>query len=132
MRFRPCTVTVIQLPEKLNVKQGRLLLAELESRMNVDRPCVVLDCVKVCEVDRYAIHMLLCCLEEAMKRNGDVRLAALSPAAREILERTRVDRLFEIYDTDTEAANSFFRPRGAEATYASAPQSSNEVSESAA
>src|SRR5215472_279423 len=62
MRFRPCTVTVTQLPETLDSRRGRLFFKELESRMNVDRPCIVLDCSQVQEMDRFAIHMLLCCL----------------------------------------------------------------------
>jgi anti-anti-sigma factor len=131
MRFRPCSVTVTQLPETLSVKQGRLFFEELESRMNVDRPCVVLDCSKVGEMDRFAIHMLLCCLGEAMKRDGDVRLAAVSASARETLELTRVDRLFEIYDTESQAVNSFFRPVS-ERAFVRGRQRSDEIAESAA
>jgi|SRR5579871_1754661 len=132
MRFRPCSVTVTQLPEKLNMRQGRLFFNELEGRMNIDRPCVVLDCSKVREMDRFAIHMLLCCLEEAMKRNGDVRLAAVSPSARETLELNRVDRLFEVYETEADAVNSFFRPPFERAWYARDADSADEISESAA
>jgi anti-sigma B factor antagonist len=132
MRFRPCTVTVTQLPETMDMKQSRAFFKELESRMNIDRPCMVLDCSKVRNMDRFAIHMLLCCLEEAMKRDGDVKLAAVSPSAREMLEVTRVDRLFEIYDSETEAVNSFFRPSFGHSLYSSGAQDSDEISESAA
>jgi|SRR5579859_1791179 len=132
MRFRPCTVSVTQLPETADVRGGRLFFEELESRMNIDRPCIVLDCSKVTEMDRFAIHMLLCCLEEAMKRDGDVKLAAVSPCAREALELTGVDRLFEIYDTEAEAINSFFRPRLERSLYGQSGAGSDELSESAA
>src|SRR3954470_4862145 len=132
MRFRPCTVTVTQLPQTIDMRGGRLFFKELESRMNVDRPCMVLDCSRVREMDRFAIHMLLCCLEEAMKRDGDVKLAAVSPAARATLELTRVDRLFEIYDTEAEAVNSFFRPNFERALYARSGPDPEELSESAA
>lgn len=131
MRFRPCAVTVTQLPETVDMKRGRLFFKELESRMNIDRPCMVLDCSQVRQMDRFAIHMLLCCLEEAMKRDGDVKLAALTPSARETLAQTRVDRLFEIYDTETEAVNSFFRPH-AERPLVSSGEDSDQISESAA
>ena len=132
MRIRPCTVTVTQLPEKLKTKEGRLFFADLQRRIKVERPCIVLDCAKVREMDKHAIHMLLCCLEEAMKRNGDVKLAAVTPSIGEILELTRVDRLFEIYETQTEAVNSFFRPRFERALYARQPDNSDQISESAA
>jgi anti-anti-sigma factor len=120
------------LPEKVDIRHGRLFFQELETRMNIDRPCMVLDCSRVREMDRFAIHMLLCCLEEAMKRDGDVKLAAVSPSARETLETTRVDRLFEIYDTETEAVNSFFRPNVERTLYARVAQDTDQLSESAA
>jgi len=132
MRFRPCTVTVTQLPEKLRMKEGRLFFAGLHGCLKAERPCIVLDFAKVREMDKHAIHMLLCCLEEAMKHNGDVKLAAVTPSIGEILELTRVDRLFEIYETQTEAVNSFFRPRFERALYARQPDNSDQISESAA
>lgn len=132
MRFRPCMVTVTQLPETLKMKAGRLFFADLQSSIKIERPCVVLDCAKVREMDKHAIHMLLCCLEEAMKRNGDVKLAAVAPSIGEILELTRVDRLFEIYETQTEAVNSFFRPRSERPSYAREERNSDQMSESAA
>ena len=61
-------------------------------------------------MDRFAIHMLLCCLEEAMKRNGDVRLAGLHPDAWRVLKIGDIDRLFQSFSTVTEAINSYRRP----------------------
>ena len=132
MRLRPCTVTVTQLPETLSMQQGRIFFQELESRMNINRPCIVLDCSSVREMDRFAVHMLLCCLEEAMKRNGDVRLVGVPESAREILEVTRVDRLFEIYDNRDEAVNSFFQPWNEGAPPVRGFRNAENVSETAA
>jgi anti-anti-sigma factor len=120
------------VPENVDMKRGRLFFSELESRMNIDRPCIVLDCSKVREMDRFAIHMLLCCLEEAMKRDGDVKLAAVSPTARKTLELTRVDRLFEIYETETDAVNSFFRAQFERAVQSRGAQDEDQLSQPAA
>ncbi|HET9087321.1 MAG TPA: STAS domain-containing protein [Acidobacteriaceae bacterium] len=103
------TVAVMQLPEVLNSKQRRNFLREVQSHMNVDRPRMVLDCSNVKLGDRSFIHLLLCCLEEAMKCKGDVKLAALPPGAGAILELTGVSRLFDIYETTAEAVHSFHR-----------------------
>ena len=51
--------------------------------------------------------MLLHCLEEALKRDGDLKLAALSPQADVILEIMRVARVFEAFRTSEEAVRSF-------------------------
>ena len=101
------SVVVKQLPEKLSVEQSRPFLFEVGPFLTVDRPRLVLDCSRVRELDSAGIQVLLQCLEEAMKRNGDVKLAAIPPAVAEILELTRVDGLFETFETIREAVNSF-------------------------
>jgi anti-anti-sigma regulatory factor len=107
LRIRP--VAVKQLPEILDAKHGRLFFRELESCLNVDRPCLVLDCSKVRRLDKSAVHLLLCCLEEAMKRNGDVKLAAIPAGASAVLELAGIERLFEVYASNAEAVSSFRR-----------------------
>lgn len=103
-------VTLKQLPEKLSGRQGRLFLSEIQKCADVDRPRIVLDCSNVRELDRHALHILLCCLEEAMKHNGDVKLAELPPGAQSFLEITGANRVFDIYSTTAEAVDSFHRP----------------------
>ena len=100
-------VTAKQLPEKLSAKQGRVFFREVESCLKADRPRLVLDCSKVQHLDSAGIQVLLRCLEEAIKRNGDVKLAAVPPGAATILELTRVNRLFETFDRTPDAVNSF-------------------------
>jgi anti-sigma B factor antagonist len=107
MTHRMHSVAVKQLPEIVNAGHESQFFRELESCMNVDRPRIVLDCSGVRQMDRFALHLLLCCLEEAMKRNGDVKLAAVSEEARAVFGLTGIDRLFEIFPTSTEAAKSF-------------------------
>jgi anti-anti-sigma factor len=102
-------VVVKQLPEKLGVEQSRLFFREIEPSLNADRPRVVLDFSRVRQLDSAGIHVLLHCLEEAMKRNGDVKLAAVPTAAAAILELTKVDRLFEAFDNASDAVSSFCR-----------------------
>jgi anti-sigma B factor antagonist len=100
-------VSVKQLPEKLSIKQVRSFFREVEPHLQSDRPRVVLDCSKVRQLDSAGIHVLLRVLEEAMKRNGDVKLASIPPSAAAILELTRVGRLFEAFDNTADAVNSF-------------------------
>jgi anti-sigma B factor antagonist len=102
-------VVVKQLPEKLSVEQGRVFFLELEPILKADRPRVVLDCSRVRQLDSAGIQVLLHCLEEAMKRNGDVKLAGVPAAAAAILELTKVDSLFEAFDNANEAVNSFYQ-----------------------
>jgi anti-sigma B factor antagonist len=100
-------VIVMELPEQLNQPGVKSFLAELQPLLEVDRPSVVLDCSQIQHMDSAGVEMLLQCLEEAMKRDGDLKLAAVSPASAVILELMRVDRLFEVFQSSEEAVRSF-------------------------
>ena len=54
------------------------------------------------------MYLLLHCLEKAMKRNGDVRLA-VNPGGTKDLMELGLDRLFHIFDTSEQAVESFKR-----------------------
>jgi len=100
-------VEVKEFPETLNAKRARLFLSEMKTFTNLEGSGVVLDFSKVHEMNRAAILLLLCCLEEAMKNNGDVKLAAIPSGAMDILKTTGVGRLFETFDTNDDALRSF-------------------------
>ena len=103
------TVTVRRLQETTNSEQEWAFLEELKSSLHVERPRIVLNCAEVRSFSHSSLRLLLCCLEEAMKRNGDVRLSALSQTARAALESSGMDRLFQIFDDDAAAVKSFQR-----------------------
>lgn len=104
-RKRP--VAVMQLPEQFTKKEARNFTREVERSMNLNRPYIVLDCSNLRHLDNSVIHLLLRCLEEAMKRNGDVKLAGVPLTASTLLGPAGTNRLFEIFDTTSEAVNSF-------------------------
>jgi anti-anti-sigma regulatory factor len=110
MRTKIRSVAIRKLPERISGQRDDVF-KDLETCINVDRPAVVLDCSMLGVLDGPAIHLLLCCLEEAMKRNGDVRLAALRPEAQRALQAAEVDSLFQTFDQISEAVDSFYRPQ---------------------
>jgi anti-anti-sigma factor len=103
------TVTVRQLPETTNGEQEWAFLEEIKSGLQVERPRIVLNCAEVRSFSHSTLRLLLHCLEEAMKRNGDVRLSTLSQPARTALKSSGMDRLFQIFDDDATAVKSFQR-----------------------
>lgn len=107
MTIRSRVVHVHQLPEQMTMATERRFLHELRKQIATERPCLVLDCSKVRNIDISAIRLLLSCLEEVMKRNGDVRLASLGLAAEATLQLSGLGRLFEVYATKADAVRSF-------------------------
>ena len=100
-------VIVMELPEQLNVEQVQILSRELLPLVKADRPRLVFDFSRVHRIDSAGVDMLLACMDEVMKRDGDLKLASVPPEVGVILEMTRVDRLFEIFDEATDAVESF-------------------------
>jgi anti-sigma B factor antagonist len=100
-------VTVHEVPEQVTPAAERRFLQDLQDYVETERPRLVLDCSAVQQMNNRMIHLLLSCLEEAMKRNGDARLAGINPEAKAALDSMGVSRLFEIYSTTAEAVQSF-------------------------
>jgi anti-sigma B factor antagonist len=105
MTVRKRPVAVMQLPERFSRKEAQNFTREVERSMTVTRPYLVLDCSNVQHLDNSMVNLLLHCLEEAIKRNGDVKLAGVPVTDDSILGPA--NRLFEIFDTTAEAVNSF-------------------------
>jgi anti-sigma B factor antagonist len=117
-------VVVKRMPERMNLKQARKFLKEVEPFLISDRPQVVFDMSQVRHIDAAGIDVLLQCMREAVKHDGDLKLASLSPQATVVLEFTRAGRLFEIYETSTSAAKSFscFLPNAIKHLYEQPPE----------
>ncbi|MGA2990890.1 MAG: STAS domain-containing protein [Candidatus Korobacteraceae bacterium] len=100
-------VVVKRVPERLDLKEARQFMRSVEPILRSDRPQLVFDLSNVRRLDSAGIDMLLRCMSEAMKHDGDVKLASPSPEALLVLELTRTGRLFEIYENATDAARSY-------------------------
>jgi anti-sigma B factor antagonist len=100
-------VIVKRMPARLNMRESRAFARDVHPLINSDRPQIVFDLSQVQQLDAAGVEMLLQCMSEAMRRDGDLKLAALSPQASIVLEMTRTDRLFEIYESSSDAVRSF-------------------------
>jgi anti-sigma B factor antagonist len=100
-------VIVKRMPQRLNMRAAREFLLDVQPFLTADRPQLVFDLAQVQQLDAAGIELLLYCMSEAHKRDGDLKLASLSPQAAVMLELTRTERLFEIYETSADAVRSF-------------------------
>ena len=100
-------VVVMQVPEQFNAGAVQVFMEELGPLLDSNRPRIVLDCSQVRSMDSVGVEALLQCLEEALKRDGDLKLASLSPETEVILELMRIARVFEAFQTSEEAVRSF-------------------------
>jgi anti-sigma B factor antagonist len=91
----------------MNQKNARAFLRDIMPILKSDRPQIVFDLSAVKQLDVAGVDVVLEAMNTVMKQDGDLKLAALSDQAAVVLELTRTDRLFEIYETSTDAVRSF-------------------------
>jgi anti-anti-sigma regulatory factor len=108
MTNQPTDVIVMTVPEEADAKQQQSFLGELADRMSEYRPYIVLDCSRLTVMDGPRIYFLLCCLEEALKRNGDARLAGMPAPAKKMLQAAGADKIFQMFASSGDAIGSFF------------------------
>lgn len=107
--FAERPVIVLQLPRRLIAGTARPFFDEIKGFLKSSRPRIVFDLSEVTHLDSAGVQMLLNSMEEVMKGNGDLKLAAIAKGPANILEVTRVESLFEIYPSVPEAVGSFYR-----------------------
>jgi len=107
MLIKKNAVNVHQAPAKINSNSHVEYLRCLEMSAENGHPRWVLDCSQLEQIGTSEIRFLLDCLEEAMKHNGDVRLAMPRPELQTALRQAGIDRLFEMYETTESAIRSY-------------------------
>jgi anti-anti-sigma factor len=120
MKPRTRDVVVMHLPKVIDSEPGRAFSRDLAVALAVHRPRIVLDCSLLRQIEWPAIYLLLRSLEEAIKRNGDVRLSSISESTRAFLDFTGLTGVFAIFETSAEAIDSF-QPVNAIASLSASP-----------
>ncbi|HTR64946.1 MAG TPA: STAS domain-containing protein [Terriglobales bacterium] len=106
--MRSGTSPVVKLlPATLNRAQAEAFFHEVAPILRSERAEVVFDFSEVRQLDGAGVEMLLRCMAEVMKGNGDLKLSAIPPVSTIILELTGVDCLFEIFENTADAVQSF-------------------------
>lgn len=100
-------VVVKRMPARVSARVARDFWQEVQPFLSLDRPQLVFDLSPVVQLDAAGVEMLLRCMSEAHRRDGDLKLASLSEHAAVVLELTRTERLFEIYESSIDAVRSF-------------------------
>jgi anti-sigma B factor antagonist len=87
-------------------------IAEIGATLNAlidenDQPRLLLDFTSVDHLSSAALGMLINANNRIKQRNGQLRLSNIKPQIFEVFRITKLDRLFRIYPTRTDAMASF-------------------------
>ena len=103
-------ILVKRVPETMNGSKARKFYREVLPILISDRPRIVFDMSKTRHVDSTGIAVLLRCIRQAMKGDGDIKLAGVSAQIAVVFELTRIGKVFEIYENSIGATMSFSSP----------------------
>jgi anti-sigma B factor antagonist len=98
------SVVVVHTPEELGTDTAEQLEHFLTSQ---ERNNVIVDLDGSETIESGGLEALLNAQEALKALQGDLKLATSNPANRKILEITRLDQQFEVFETVVEAVKSF-------------------------
>lgn len=101
-------VTILELEGRLILEEGEVPLRDRVDRLvGEGRVNIVLDLQKVTRLDSAGIGMLVCKYLTAFRKGGRVKLLRLTSRAGELMHVTKLDGVFEIFESEEEAVGSF-------------------------
>ena len=108
MDERPGGVAIVAWSEPVSINASNAgEFRESAESIGAEHPRMVLDMGRVGFVDSSGVGAIVGLMKAARERGGDLKLTALSPDLRTVLELTRLDRVFEIHDSVDAAVRSF-------------------------
>lgn len=85
--------------------------AEIEKQAQAPEPKLILNLRGVDYIDSTGLGALVMCATSLRKVGGAARLLHLNRRHMELLVMTKIDTIFEVFDDETDAVNSFFPGR---------------------
>ena len=106
-------VTVYRLEGRIDHDGATQLDAALREKLGAEKPQIVVDMSQVPYINSAALRVLADITSQCRARGGDLKLAALSPQVRRVLQIVGFDQFTAVYETVAEAVRSFSEASGA-------------------
>jgi anti-sigma B factor antagonist len=105
---------VVLLDLKGRITAGETVSAfrdAFQNQTQAEEPKLVLNLMHVDYIDSTGLGAMVMCSTSAKRRGGVAKLLNLNRRNMELLVLTKIDTIFEVFDDETEAVNSFFPDR---------------------
>jgi len=100
-------VSVISLSGRLDAYAANDVERELDSVITAGQVCLVVDLSSLEYISSSGLRVLLAGIKRVKKEQGDIRLASLQPYVKEVFDIAGFTQLFQMFDIEEEAVNSF-------------------------
>ena len=103
-------VTIVRLCfNELGLEQREFLKKELYSLLGAGDRYFIIDLSRVGFISSLVIALIVFFSKEAKKNDGEIKLCGLSSEGFSIFQLTQLDKIFELYETEYDALESFKR-----------------------
>ncbi len=92
---------------EINFEQKEQIKKELNELVRAGETKFIIDLSKVGFLSSLVIATIIFFTKEVRKSNGEIKLSGLSNEARSVLQLTQLDKIFELYETENDAVESF-------------------------
>jgi anti-sigma B factor antagonist len=100
------SVSICRISGELDAGNSRELLDAFDREFSNGATKAIFSLSGLDYVDSSGLGALVKALKSARAKGGDVKLAGLKPEVRKVLELTRLDRIFDIFPSETHAIES--------------------------
>ncbi|MFC1643728.1 STAS domain-containing protein [Candidatus Omnitrophota bacterium] len=94
---------------EINLEQREQLKKELSEQLKTGQTQFIIDLSKVGFVSSLVVATIVFFSKEVRSNNGTVKLSGLSGEAFSVFKLTQLDKIFELYETERDALESFKR-----------------------
>jgi anti-anti-sigma factor len=106
-RKKQDSIDVVCMSGRLDTNTAIEAEAEFKTVIASGAQQIVLNLKNLNYISSSGLRILIVALREVKKKQGDLKLACLKPAVKEIIHIAGFDRLFSLYETEEEAVKSF-------------------------
>ena len=100
-------VHILFLKGRMDASSAKELKIKIQQIIKTNEPRVVIDLGEIDFIDSSGLGTLVAGYRLVSQEGGDVRLASPTPQTQSLLELTRMDKLFDIFDHHLKAFESF-------------------------
>jgi len=107
VRAKGSDVTLIVIRGEIGTETVDQFKEKIDQIINDGKKKLVIDLQEVNYLNSMGLGVFASALKKLKKSNGDLKLINLSPTVMELLERSRLDKVFDVFETEEEAVKSF-------------------------
>lgn len=102
-------VAVVSVSGSLDVSVQKNLKEELQQISETQEKDIILDLSQVSFIDSSCLGAMVALAKQLRQNRGDIKLTHLNDDVRSIFQITRLDKVFEIFDDNAAAIESFYK-----------------------